>query len=117
MESTIRSALRWRQPSQCGVTIANERGAGPRLAHTRRMRARHATTGRKLMAKTAIHPFVDHGFKKGSDKFSGGTLTCLCTSNPVTVEIGSQTAHNHVCGCTKCWKPEGSLFSMVAVVP
>jgi S-(hydroxymethyl)glutathione synthase len=69
------------------------------------------------MAKTAIHPSVDHGVKKGSDKFSGGTLTCLCTSNPVTVAIGSQTAHNHVCGCTKCWKPEGALFSMVAVVP
>jgi S-(hydroxymethyl)glutathione synthase len=25
-------------------------------------------------------------------------------------------AHNHVCGCTKCWKPAGSLFSQVAVV-
>ena len=25
--------------------------------------------------------------------------------------------HNHACGCTKCWKPEGALFSVVAVVP
>src|SRR5262249_29620420 len=23
----------------------------------------------------------------------------------------------HVCGCTKCWKPQSALFSMVAVVP
>ncbi|MGZ9076689.1 MAG: S-(hydroxymethyl)glutathione synthase, partial [Burkholderiaceae bacterium] len=23
----------------------------------------------------------------------------------------------HVCGCTKCWKPSGALFSQVAVVP
>jgi S-(hydroxymethyl)glutathione synthase len=33
------------------------------------------------------------------------------------VTIKGNTAHNHVCGCTKCWKPAGSLFSMVAVVP
>src|SRR5699024_720657 len=25
--------------------------------------------------------------------------------------------HNHLCGCTKCWKPEGARFSMLAVVP
>lgn len=25
--------------------------------------------------------------------------------------------HNHACGCSKCWKPEGALFSLVAVVP
>jgi S-(hydroxymethyl)glutathione synthase len=34
----------------------------------------------------------------------------------VKVRISSQTAHNHVCGCTKCWKPDGAIFSMVAVV-
>ena len=33
------------------------------------------------------------------------------------VAIESQCAHNHVCGCTKCWKPAGALFSQVAVVP
>ena len=27
------------------------------------------------------------------------------------------SAHNHACGCTRCWKPEGALFSVVAVVP
>jgi S-(hydroxymethyl)glutathione synthase len=43
-------------------------------------------------------------------------LTCHCATNPVTVEIQSQVAHNHVCGCTKCWKPAGALFSQVAVV-
>jgi S-(hydroxymethyl)glutathione synthase len=35
----------------------------------------------------------------------------------VAVAIESQCAHNHVCGCTKCWKPAGALFSQVAVVP
>jgi len=63
-----------------------------------------------------IHPAVDHGIPPAMPGFSGGTLTCRCSSNPVTVEITSQVAYNHVCGCTKCWKPGGSLFSQIAVV-
>ncbi len=31
--------------------------------------------------------------------------------------MDSQSAHNHACGCTKCWKPAGAQFSVVAVVP
>jgi S-(hydroxymethyl)glutathione synthase len=65
----------------------------------------------------SIHPAVDNGVKPGSTSFSGGTLVCKCTSNPVEVKISGQSAHNHVCGCTKCWKPSGALFSQVAVVP
>jgi S-(hydroxymethyl)glutathione synthase len=67
------------------------------------------------MAET-IHPSLDNGLKKGSDSFAGGTLVCHCAENPVKVTIGSQVAHNHACGCTKCWKPEGAKFSVVAVV-
>jgi len=63
-----------------------------------------------------IHPAVDNGIPPAITGFAGGTLTCRCSSNPVTVEIASQVAHNHVCGCTKCWKPNGSLFSQIAVV-
>jgi S-(hydroxymethyl)glutathione synthase len=65
----------------------------------------------------SIHPAVDGGVKKGSASFSGGTLKCKCAQGPVTVSLGGQTAHNHVCGCTKCWKPAGAVFSMVAVIP
>ncbi|HWI25723.1 MAG TPA: S-(hydroxymethyl)glutathione synthase [Stellaceae bacterium] len=65
----------------------------------------------------SIHPAIDRGVKKGSAGFEGGTLTCKCASAPVTVKVSSQTAHNHVCGCTKCWKPAGAVFSMVAVAP
>ena len=65
----------------------------------------------------AIHPAVDGGVKKGSASFSGGTLKCKCAQGAVTVKISAQTAHNHVCGCTKCWKPAGAVFSQVAVVP
>ena len=64
----------------------------------------------------SIHPSVDHGVKPGTASFAGGTLTCRCTQNPVQVTIKGQCAHNHVCGCTKCWKPQGALFSQVAVV-
>lgn len=63
-----------------------------------------------------IHPAVDHGVKQGNPGFSGGTLTCHCSTDPVKVSVGAQTAHNHVCGCTKCWKPDGATFSQVAVV-
>ncbi|WP_299841948.1 S-(hydroxymethyl)glutathione synthase [uncultured Paracoccus sp.] len=63
-----------------------------------------------------IHPAVDHGVKNGNPNFGGGELTCHCASNPVKVRVGAQTAHNHVCGCTKCWKPDGAVFSQVAVV-
>lgn len=63
-----------------------------------------------------IHPAVDNGIKPTSPSFSGGKLTCQCAQNPVEVQITGQTAHNHVCGCTKCWKPKGVLFSQVAVV-
>jgi S-(hydroxymethyl)glutathione synthase len=63
-----------------------------------------------------IHPAVDEGIKPAAPGFSGGTLSCLCSSNTVTVDVSAQVAHNHVCGCTKCWKPAGSLFSQVAVV-
>ena len=64
-----------------------------------------------------IHPSVDGGVKAGKRDFAGGTLRCKCSSKPVEVTIKGNTAHNHVCGCTKCWKPKGALFSMVAVVP
>ena len=65
----------------------------------------------------SIHPAVDQGVKRGRDDFAGGTLVCKCADRPVRVRIAGQSAHNHVCGCTKCWKPAGALFSMVAVVP
>src|SRR5215510_11517421 len=73
--------------------------------------------GGPTMAEISIHPAVDNGVKPGSASFAGGTLSCKCASNPVEVKIGTQSAHNHVCGCTKCWKPAGALFSQVAVVP
>ena len=69
------------------------------------------------MSAVSIHPAVDNGVKPGTDGFAGGTLQCHCARDKVEVKVDAQSAHKHACGCTKCWKPEGATFSVVAVVP
>jgi S-(hydroxymethyl)glutathione synthase len=70
-----------------------------------------------MNATLSIHPAVDNGITPGEQNYAGGRLICKCTSDPVVVEIKGDSAHNHLCGCTKCWKPSGATFAMVAVVP
>jgi S-(hydroxymethyl)glutathione synthase len=74
------------------------------------------TKGGGIMNGVKIHPAVDGGLKPAAKDFKGGTLYCNCSQNKVEIAITGQCAHNHVCGCTKCWKPKGALFSQVAVV-
>ncbi len=69
------------------------------------------------MATVTIHPSVDHGVQRGTANFAGGTLSCHCAQAPVTVSVAANVAFNHACGCTKCWKPSGAVFSVVGVVP
>jgi S-(hydroxymethyl)glutathione synthase len=69
------------------------------------------------MGNSALHPSIDAGFTPAKADFTGGTLRCKCASDAVEVSIASQVAHNHACGCTRCWKPEGAIFSVVGVVP
>ena len=64
-----------------------------------------------------IHPSVDNGVKKGSGHFTGGILACKCTDKKVKVAVKGDVAHNHACGCSKCWKPAGATFAVIAVVP
>ncbi len=64
-----------------------------------------------------IHPAVDNGVPKGAPGFSGGKLHCKCASDRVEVTVASDCAHNHICGCSKCWKPSGAPFSQIAVAP
>lgn len=64
-----------------------------------------------------LHPALDNGIKPAADGFAGGTLQCHCAQDKVEVRVDAQSLHNHACGCTKCWKPEGATFSVVAVVP
>jgi S-(hydroxymethyl)glutathione synthase len=70
-----------------------------------------------MSSQLSIHPAVDNGIQPGAADFAGGTLECHCQDDKVVVRIDAQSAHNHACGCTRCWKPEGALFSVVAVVP
>jgi S-(hydroxymethyl)glutathione synthase len=69
------------------------------------------------MAKVSIHPAIDNGVgPAAAANFTGGTLQCKCTDRKVAVSIKGQSNYNHACGCTKCWKPAGALFSIVAAV-
>ena len=63
-----------------------------------------------------IHPAVDDGFEPAQPNFAGGTLACRCADRAVKVAIKGQVLHNHVCGCTRCWKPQGALFAQVGAV-
>jgi S-(hydroxymethyl)glutathione synthase len=69
------------------------------------------------MAPLSLHPLLDSSLPKGSPTFPGGTLRCKCPSSPVEIALTSNIQHNHACGCSKCWKPPGALFSIVGVIP
>lgn len=69
------------------------------------------------MSNVKLHPALDNGIKPALAGFAGGTLQCLCATDKVEVKVEAQTLHNHACGCSKCWKPEGATFAMIAVVP
>lgn len=69
------------------------------------------------MANTKIHPVVDDGVKQGKPGFAGDTLVCKCATDQVEVTVDNEFLFNHMCGCTKCWKPEDATFSMLAAVP
>jgi S-(hydroxymethyl)glutathione synthase len=69
------------------------------------------------MSTVTIHPAVDNGIQPAQPGFTGGTLQCLCPRDKVEVKVEAQTLHNHACGCTKCWKPAGALFAVIAVAP
>ena len=70
-----------------------------------------------MASPVSLHPSIDKGIKPGNAQFAGGTLHCHCTTDQVEVQVNAQTLHNHACGCTKCWKPDGATFAVIAVVP
>jgi len=68
-----------------------------------------------MSGTVSLHPSIDSGVQPGNANFSGGTLVCKCAQAPVKVTVKGQVAYDHACGCTKCWKPAGAIFSVVAV--
>lgn len=79
--------------------------------------AQYYRTQKTKRTSIPLHPSLNDGITKGSSSFSGGVLRCKCPSHPAEVVLTSNVAHNHACGCSKCWKPQGALFSVVGVVP
>lgn len=69
------------------------------------------------MTVRLLHRSFQDGLRKGNAGFAGGTLICNCSERPVKVKVSGNIAHNHACGCTKCWKPGAAAFSVVAVAP
>lgn len=109
--SKVLAGLRGDSSSQASTTTANHtpHQSGTQQQGNQSVNSTHSDIH--------IHPAVDNGVKGSSEGFNGGTLHCHCAANQVEVTVKAQCAHNHVCGCTKCWKPDGALFSQVAVVP
>lgn len=64
-----------------------------------------------------IHPAVNRGITQTNNTLNGGKLQCHYRSYKETVSLKGQTAHNHICGCSKYWKPKDALLSQVAVIP
>jgi S-(hydroxymethyl)glutathione synthase len=64
-----------------------------------------------------LHPSIENDIHRHDSDNQGGILVCKCSERPVKVRVVGGIAHNHACGCTKCWKPAGAAFSVVAVAP
>ncbi len=67
------------------------------------------------MDMSELHPALGKQATEAAN-FAGGTLKCHCAQDQVEVKIDAQVAHNHACGCTKCWKPDDAVLSVIAVV-
>ncbi|TBW48304.1 glutathione-dependent formaldehyde-activating protein [Marinobacter halodurans] len=62
-----------------------------------------------------IHSCLDNP-ASGKVSLQGKTLTCSCAEKPVVITVNAQAYHNHLCGCSKCWKPEDASMALIAVV-
>lgn len=69
------------------------------------------------MSNVKLHPSLDNGIQPALQGFTGGVLRCHCATDAVEVRVDSPTLHNHACGCSKCWKPAGAKFAVIAVAP
>ena len=68
-------------------------------------------------SRVSIHPCVDvERAVVPAAAFEGATLRCRCVDRPVEIRVDEACHHNHLCGCSQCWKPAGALFAQVAVV-
>jgi S-(hydroxymethyl)glutathione synthase len=66
-------------------------------------------------AKVVIHPVIDQPISMHGEPVADLNIHCRCDASPVEIQILTPIQHNHLCGCSKCWKPEGALFAQTAV--
>lgn len=66
-------------------------------------------------AQLLLHPAI--GREASNVPFAKFVTRCNCADDQIEVSIEHEVAHNHLCGCSKCWKPEGAAFAQIAVVP
>ncbi|NSL21214.1 SRPBCC family protein [Agrobacterium tumefaciens] len=59
-----------------------------------------------------LHPAAG---KAANSNGACSLLRCYCQQDPVEVTVSAPIYHTHLCGCSKCWKPEGSLFAQIAM--
>lgn len=64
----------------------------------------------------SLHPCVDATAETVTSTNTRNILHCNCVGAQVEVEWIGPVYHNHLCGCSKCWKPEGAVFAQTAVV-
>ena len=62
-----------------------------------------------------LHPIIDQ--RPVASAGSPKRLRCKCEVDPVEVQLTERIQHNHLCGCSKCWKPNGALFAQIGVLP
>lgn len=77
------------------------------------LKARAEAAERKPIA---IHPAID-GADFGAATEPVRHLRCKCARDPVKLEVNAPIKHNHLCGCSQCWKPDGALFALIAIAP
>src|SRR5688572_22191624 len=90
--------------SETGIAVFGNRHDNlhvPARPQSARRAAQHSKRRDIMSNGVKIHPSVDGGIKPAAQNFTGGTLVCNCADSKVEVTIKGQTAHNHVCGCTK----------------
>jgi S-(hydroxymethyl)glutathione synthase len=63
-----------------------------------------------------LHPYLEQEQARSAQP-GPILLHCKCAKEPVVAEVKGPLSHAHLCGCSQCWKPERSLFALIAVVP
>jgi S-(hydroxymethyl)glutathione synthase len=96
--------------------VSNAQARCQRLGKTAYVEDAAQLVHRRLNNHITIHPAIGSTRTPAAAGFAGDRLACNCATDRVEVAGKAQTAFNHACGCTKCWKPEGALFAQIAVV-